>query len=408
MFNGELLEKYSELVIKLGVNLQKGQGLVISCPVEKQEIAHALTRSAYKHGASIVRVRWNDEIIDRLSYDHAELSVLKQVPKWVVDERKALVDNNFCYISISAEDPEIFTGVPEQKLAEVFKSRAKALKKFSDSVMANDIRWCVVSVPTKAWAKKVFPCAEEPEKELAEAISKAMRLDKENSLQDWNTHVNELERRANLLNDKRFSALLFKNSLGTNLKVGLADDHVWLSAKETAKDGVGFIANMPTEEIFTAPHKDRVNGIVKSAMPLIYNGQLIDNFELVFKNGKIINFNAQSGYEALKHLIQTDKGCLRIGEVALIDKKSPIAKMGILFYNTLFDENASCHLAIGKAYPTTIKNGDKLTSVELSKKGANNSVEHVDFMIGTPDMNVYGVLSDQTETPLMLNGEWVI
>ena len=206
----------------------------------------------------------------------------------------------------------------------------------------------------------------------------------------------------------RFDHLLFKNQKGTDLKVGLADDHIWLSAKEKAKDGVNFIANMPTEEIFTAPHAYKVDGVLKSAMPLCENGQVIDEFSITFKDGKITDFSAEKGYDALKNIIDTDDGTKRLGEVALIGKNSPIAKSGILFYNTLFDENASCHLAIGNAYPTCIANGETLTEEELKEKGANDSIEHVDFMIGTSDLSVIGVDKDGNETQIFIDGEWCI
>ncbi len=406
MLTGKTLKNYSDLIMELGVNLQHGQGLIIACPIEKAEIAHALTLSAYEHGAKIVRVRWSDEIIDRLTYDNASLEALKEVPKWMVMERNYIAEKGFCYVAISAENPNAFKGVPAEKLATVSKARSKELKKFSDCVMANGVRWCVVSVPTFEWAKQVFPASNTPEQELSEAIEKTMRLDLANPLAEWKKHVQTLDKRAEFLNNKRFKRLIFSSANRTNLSVGLADEHIWLSAKERAKDGISFIANLPTEEVFTAPHCNKVNGTVKSAMPLIYNGQTIDNFTLTFKDGKIIDFDAELGYDALKYLLKTDKGISRIGEVALIGKNSPIAKSGILFYNTLFDENASCHLALGKAYPTTIKNGSELSTKQLLERGANDSIEHVDFMIGTEDMNVVGIDEQDHQTVIFENGDW--
>ncbi len=408
MLTGKTLKNYADLIMELGVNLQQGQGVIIACPVEKAQIAHALTLSAYAHGASIVRVRWSDEIIDRLSYDNASIPALEEVPKWMIMERNYIAEKGFCYVAISAENPNAFKGVPAEKLAAVSKSRSKAFKKFSDCVMANGVRWCVVSVPTEEWAKQVFPASTNPQDELSEAIEKTMRLDKENPLCAWKEHIKNLQARAQYLNEKNFDALKFTSDNGTNLTVGLADGHIWLSAREIAKDGAPFIANLPTEEVFTAPHSQKVNGVVKSAMPLIYNGQTIDKFTLTFKDGKIVDFDAELGYDALKHLLKTDKGILRIGEVALIGKNSPIAQSGILFYNTLFDENASCHLALGKAYPTTIKDGDKLTLKQLKERGANDSIEHVDFMIGTPDLTVVGIDKAGVETLVFKNGDWII
>ncbi len=408
MLSGKTLENYSDLVIKFGVNLQKGQGLEIICPVEKREIAHALTKSAYKAGAKIVRMRWHDELFDKLGYEYADTTALSEIPKWYVDSKNYLVEKGYCYIAVSAEDPSVFKDIPAEKISAVAKARSKALKWFSDQVMSNGIRWCVVSVPTIAWAKQVFPNSQNPEEDLSKAIETTMRLDVENPTKAWEEHIFTLEKRAKFLNENNFEYIHFKNDKGTDLTVGLADDHVWISAREKAKDGVYFVANMPTEEVFTAPHREKVDGTLVSALPLCENGQIIDDFTITFKNGKIIDFTAKKGYESLKHLIETDSGTRRLGEIALIGKNSPVAKIGTLFYNTLFDENASCHLAIGKAYPTTIKNGESYTLKQLKEKGANDSTEHVDFMIGTLDLTVIGIKKDGTKITLFSDGEWII
>ncbi len=408
MLKGKALNDYANLIIKIGVNLQKGQGLEISCPTQKRDFAIALTKAGYSAGASLVKVRWQDQEVDKLSYLNADTKDLLEVPKWLVDSKNFLVEKNYCYVAVSADDPEAFKNVPSEKLFAVSKARAKALKKFSDNMMANAIRWCVVSVPTKAWAKKVFPNQKNAVKLLSEQIENAMRLNEENPTLAWQKHIEILNKRAKFLNDNEFEYLHFTSSNGTDLKVGLADNHVWTSALEKAKDGVYFMANMPTEEIFTAPHREKVSGMLKSAMPLCSNGQIIDDFSITFKDGKIIDYSAKKGYDALKGLINTDSGTKRLGEVALIGKNSPIAKSNVLFYNTLFDENASCHLAIGKAYPTTIKNGDKLSIKELEKLGANDSREHEDFMIGTADLSVVGIKKDKSTVRLFTDGEWVI
>ena len=408
MLSGKVLNEYASLVVKIGVNLQKGQGLEIVCPTEKRDVAVALTKAGYEAGAKIVRVRWTDEEIDKISYTLAKTDALTEVPKWFVDRRNYLVENGFCYIAVSAEDPQAFKDVPAEKLSAVMRARSKALKKFSDNVMKNEVRWCVVSVPTLAWAKQVFPNSSDPESDLSNAIIKAMRLNTANPVGAWEKHIDTLNRRAEFLNNKNFEYVHFKNSLGTDLKVGLATDHVWISAREKATDGVHFVANLPTEEIFTAPHRLKVDGTLVSALPLCENGQVIDGFKLKFKNGKIVDFSAEKGYETLKQLIETDKGTLRLGEIALIGKNSPIAKSGVLFYNTLFDENASCHLAIGKGYPTTIKNGESLSIKELKEKGLNDSTEHIDFMIGTPDLTVTGIDKNGEKTTLFIDGEWII
>ena len=402
------LEKFAETVLKIGVNLQENQGLEIICPVEKSDVAEALAKMAYKMKAKIVNVRWNSENIDRLNYLNAKTETLTDIPKWFVGSKNYLVEKGFCYVAIAAEDPSAFLGVPPEKLAAVAKARGKALKKFYENVMSNGIRWCVVSVPTKKWAEKVFPNSNEPEKDLLRLIEKTMRLDAENPAKMWEKHIKTLNERAAFLNSHNFEYLRFKNSIGTDFTVGLCDDHTWISAEEKAKDGLPFVANMPTEEVFTAPHRLKAEGTVKSAMPLCYEGQIIDGFSLTFKKGKVVDFSAEKGYETLKNLIQTDNGTRRLGEVALIGKNSPIAKSKVLFYNTLFDENASCHIALGKGYTTTVKGSENLSKKELLLKGLNDSIEHVDFMIGTPDLKIDGIKKDKTAVPLFRNGDWVI
>lgn len=408
MLTGKKLYDFAELVLGVGVNLQKGQGLEIVCPVEKSEVAVAFSEKAYEMGARIVNVRWSCEKTDRVNYLYAEEEALTDIPKWFVDSKNYLVKKGFCYVAIDAEDPSAFKDVPSEKLAAVSKKKSKLLKAFSDEVMSNGIRWCVVSVPTESWAKKIFPAAADPVEELSSAIEKTMRLDEKNPLEAWQKHIATLNRRAEFMNAENFEYLHYTSANGTDLMLGLAENHVWVSAQEKAKDGVPFVANMPTEEIFTAPHKDKINGVVKSALPLSYNGQIIENFSFTFKKGKVVDFSAEKGYDVLKKLLETDSGTLSLGEAALIGKNSPIAKSGILFLNTLFDENASCHLALGKGYPTTVKGGAEMTVKELKKLGVNDSVEHVDFMIGSPDLSVTGIGYDKSETPLFVDGEWVI
>lgn len=403
-----VLKKFAETVLQVGVNLQENQGLEIICPVEKSEVAEAITKAAYKMKAKIVRVRWECENIDRLTYLNASTQTLSDIPKWLVDSKNYLVENGFCYIAIAAENPSAFKGVPSEKIAAAARARGKALKKFFENVMSNGIRWCVVSVPTKEWAKQVFPNSEDPENDLSKEIERSMRLHSKDPVKEWKKHVETLNARAEFLNSHDFTALRFTNSKGTDFTVGLSVGHKWISAEEKAKDGLNFIANMPTEEVFTAPHRLKADGVVKSAMPLCYEGQIIDDFSLTFKNGKVVDFSAAKGYNTLKQIIETDKGTTRLGEVALIGKNSPIAKSEILFYNTLFDENASCHIALGKGYPTTISGGEKMTKRELSARGLNDSIEHVDFMIGTSDLKVDGIMKDGSVIPLFIKGDWAI
>jgi aminopeptidase len=408
MLSQKTIENYCEITLKLGVNLQRGQGVEIICPVEHHSVAVIMTKKAYELGASIVRIRWSAEKVDRLNYIHADENELVNVPKWYVDSKNDLVDKNFCYVALISDDPNCFNDVPSQRLAKATIAKSKALKRYFNAVTSNKIRWCLASLPSYEWAKTVFPNSENPQEDLTNAIIKSMRLDKPNPLKEWEKHISNLEKRTAFLNQNDFEYLHFSNSIGTDLTVGLCQDHVWLSAKEKAQDGIDFIANLPTEEVFTAPHRLKVDGVVKSAKPLSLNGKIIDQFSLTFKNGKVVDYSAKVGEDVLKTLLETDKGTVRLGEVALIGKNSPISKSGILFYNTLFDENASCHLALGKAYPTTVKNGTNLSGKELMALGANDSLEHEDFMIGTPDLKVVGIKKDKTQVLIFNNGEWVI
>lgn len=410
MLNDKQLANYAELVVKVGVNLQKGQDLLISSPIECGEIARQLAVEAYKAGARDITINYTDEKMTRIRLDHGAVDVLTNIPKWLVAMRDTAVDNRACTISISAGDPSIYSGVDADKLSKYNNSLRLAIKKFREATMSNLIRWCVISVPTVNWAKKVFPdCdATQAVDKLWASIGKAMRLDAADPVAEWKKHIDTLHRRSELLNSYNFDHLLMTSRNGTNLKVGLAKDHLWLAAREMGQDNVPFTANMPTEEIFTAPHKYKVDGVLKSALPLVENGNVIDKFSITFKDGRVTDFSAEKGYDTLKHLINTDEGSHHLGEVALIGKKSPIAQMGILFFNTLFDENASCHLAIGKAYPTTVKNGNNMTLEQLDKMGVNDSLEHCDFMIGSSDFNVVGVTAKGEKVQLFVDGDWVV
>lgn len=399
---------FAELILRLGVNVQKGQPVLINCPVEKAEIGRIFAEKAYEVGASYVKIKYGDEKLARINYLHAAEEVLCDVPPSAVAEKLELLERGYCYVSIVAEDPNILKGLDEKKIANVNKAFSKANKKFHDGVMNNAIRWCVVSVPSEAWAKEVFPDADDPQETLWEAIAKSVRLYAADPVEEWKKHIATLNRRAEFLNENDFDYLHYTSANGTDLKVGLAENHRWLAAEEVGQDGVKFIANMPTEEVFTAPHRLRVDGVVKNALPLVENGNVIDGFSLTFKEGKVADFSAEKGYETLKGILETDEGATHIGEVALIGKNSTIAQSKTLFYNTLFDENASCHLALGKAYPTTIFGGDKMSEEELKAHGANDSLTHVDFMIGTEDLSVTGVKKNGEKVELFKDGEWTI
>ena len=409
MIDNNKLNHFAELAIKVGVNLQKDQFLVVNCPVECAYIARIIVEQAYKAGAGQVFVNWRDDVLSRLNMQYASEDVLKDIPQWQIDKNDYYIKKGVALISVAASDPAVFAGLDAAKIRRVSTASAQAQKNFHNATMSNVLRWCVVSVPTSKWAQKVFPDCNESEAvdKLWKAIATIMRLDKDDPTKAWQDHCDNLSDRAEFLNNNAFKAIHLKNAKGTDVTIGLPDNHVWLAAKEKAQDGVEFLANIPTEEVFTAPHRLTANGRVVNALPLCENGEIIDDFFIEFKDGRIVDFGAKQGYETLKGLIETDEGTHYLGEIALVSKQSPIAKQNRLFFNTLFDENASCHLAIGKGYPSCVKDYLQLDEKQLFERGVNNSVEHVDFMIGTPDMFVEGIKKDGTRVTIFENGDWV-
>ena len=406
--NEILLEKYADLIVKTGVNLQKGQTLVISTPIECASFARMIAEVAYLAGARDVVMNWKDELFSKIRFLQAPEEVFEEFPEWQKEFYISYVKQGAAFISIAASDPELLKDVNPDRVAKLQKTSNLALQEYRERLMSNKNAWCVVSIPTKSWAKKVFPKLSEDEamEKLWDAIFKTVRVDTEDPVAVWAEHKNKLKASADFLNSHQFKFLHYKNSLGTDLEVELPADHIWLGGSEYTPEGIEFIANMPTEEVFTLPKKTGVNGHVVSSMPLNYNGNLIDQFTLTFKAGKIIDFTAVQGYEVLKKLIETDEGSYYLGEVALVPYDSPISNAKILYFNTLFDENASCHLAIGKAYPVCIKNGKNMNNSELTQLGVNDSLTHVDFMIGTQDLEIIGVTAAGVEIPVFKNGNF--
>ena len=382
-----LLKKYAKLAIYQGVNVQKNQTLVISSPIECAKFTRMLVEEAYIKGAKEVVVQWNDELTGKLKYKYSPIEVFETVPEWVKESRLSYAKEGACFLSISASDPELLKDVDPKKVATFRKASSIASREFSSRLMSNENAWSIVSIPTVGWAKKVFPNVSEDEavEKLWDAIFKIVRVDSQDPVKAWEEHKNTLKKNMDFLNSKRFKSLHYTNSLGTDLIIQLPEKHLWAGGAEFTQDGTEFIANMPTEEIFSMPKKTGVNGKVVSSMPLNYGGNLINNFSLTFKDGKVVDFSAEEGYETLKNLLDTDEGAKYLGEVALVPYNSPISNSNIIFFNTLYDENASCHLAFGKAYSLCIKDGEKMSEEELLKEGANDSLTHVDFMIGTKD-----------------------
>lgn len=404
------LLKYADLVVTKGINIQKNQSVVISCPIERADFARALARKAYEKGASEVIVNWLDDELTLLKYENAPMDVFEEYPQWAVDKSKYYYEKGAAIISVSATDPELLKNVDPIKIATYNKVASLANKENMKYTM-NDINsWCVVSVPTKGWAKRVFPELSEDEavKKLWEAIFYTTRVDKENPIEEWDKHVAEMDRNASFLNEKKFVKLHYTNSKGTDLEVELPKGHIWLSAGSTNANNTVFIANMPTEEVFTLPKKDGVNGKLFSTKPLNYGGNIIDEMEFTFKDGKVVEYDAKIGKKYLDDMFSVDENGKYLGEVALVPYDSPISNSNILFINTLFDENASCHFAFGKAYPTCIEGGTEMTDEELKAHGVNDALIHEDFMVGSSDLSIIGITEDGEEIEIFKDGNWAI
>jgi aminopeptidase len=408
--NNQYLEQYARLIVKTGVNLQKDQTLVIFSPIEVASFTRLIAQCAYDEGAKDVVVRWEDEKLSKIKYQSAPDATLETVPEWQKEFYLSYAREGAAFVNIYAEDPELMKDVDSGRIQKASKAMGTAIREYRERRMNNQNRWVVVSVPTEAWAKKVFPEASEAEavERLWEVIFQTVRADKENPVEAWKEHCQSLKKRREYFDENPVKSLHIQNSLGTDLQVELPEGNIWLGGSEFSPDGVEFVANMPTEELFTVPKKTGVNGKVVASMPLNHNGSLIENFSLEFKDGKVVAFEAEKGYETLKNIVETDEGSCYLGELALVPYNSPISNLNILFYNTLFDENASCHLAIGKAYPVCIKNGDKMSKEELEAAGVNDSLTHVDFMFGTEDLTITGTTMNDEEIAIFRNGNFVI
>ena len=404
----KFMERFADVIIRLGLNLQKGQILNIKTNVEAYEFARIVASMAYKYGASDVVIKYNDDYISRAFFENVDLDTIKNIPDYIYHQAKYLVDNNACMLSISSPNPGIMKGLDINKMQEYNLAYMKKVPFLREYSMNNKGQWCVVSMPNKLWADKVFENDSDAYDKLFAAIMKASRIDlSRDSISDWQVHMKELEQHRDILNKYNFKTLHFKNSLGTDLHIDLVENHIWGGGGEYTQNGIYFSPNMPTEEVFTMPSAYGVNGRVYSTKPLNYQGHLIENFYLDFKDGAVVNYHAEKEEEALKALLETDDGSMRLGEVALISYDSPISNMNILFYNTLFDENASCHLALGNAYTMNIKDGYNLSLEELKKKGYNSSMIHVDFMFGSKDLSVIGTDHDGKEVVIFKKGNFV-
>ncbi|WP_419883583.1 aminopeptidase [Peribacillus sp. B-H-3] len=401
------LEKYAELAVKVGVNVQEGQTLVINTMLEGAELVREIVKKAYKAGARNVIVNWNDDIVGRTKYELAPDDVFSEYPEYRAKETIELAENGAAFLSVISSSPDLLKGIQSERIANFQKAAGTALKKYRQYMQSDKVSWSIVAVPSQAWADKVFPedAAETRIHKLWDAIFKATRIDAENPVDAWKVHDSSLHEKVEYLNEKRYTKLHYR-APGTDLTIELPSKHLWVGAGSINEKGHEFMANMPTEEVFTVPLKTGVNGTVSSTKPLSYGGNIIDNFSVTFKDGRITEVKAEEGEEILKQLVETDEGSHYLGEVALVPFNSPISQSNILFYNTLFDENASNHLAIGSAYAFCIEGGKKMSQKELEENGLNESLTHVDFMIGSDQMDIDGIKEDGTSEPVFRNGDW--
>lgn len=403
-----MLKKYAELIVKQGVNLQKGQELMIDASVECFELVREITKQAYIVGAKDVIVNYSDERVTRLRYENCDVEHFQNVPNYLVELRNQYALRHAAVVTIVSSDPESLKGIDPLKIQTWQMNYRQACETFYEHLNLEINRWCIVGYPSVKWANKVFPemSDEEAIETLKNAIYKVTRCDCDNPIEAWNKHRASFEERVDVLNTQKIQSLHYTNGLGTDLTIGMTDHYLFGGGGGQTTDGIYHFPNMPTEEIFTSPHKDKVNGIVYSSMPLNYNGNIIDEFSITFKDGRIVNYDAKVGYEVLKSIIETDEGSHYLGEVALVPYDSPIRNMGILFYSTLFDENAACHLAIGRGFGDCYEDGLTMTKEQLLQKGVNDSLTHVDFMIGTKDLSIVATLEGGEEFVIFKDGNY--
>ncbi|BBH23811.1 aminopeptidase AmpS [Paenibacillus baekrokdamisoli] len=403
------LEQYAELIVKVGVNVQQGQEVFITSAIEMAPLARLIVDRSYAAGASNVHVDWTDEALSRLKYEKAADEIFTSFPAWESAKRNAFVENGAAFIALISPNPSLLKGIDPQRISNFQKAAGQGLAEYRRAIQSDKVAWTVVAASSKEWATMIFPGVsdEEAVAKLWDAIFETVRLNTTNPVEAWAAHNANLHAKVDILNTKHFRKLHYR-ATGTDLTVELSDKHLWVGASSTTKDGIAFMANMPTEEVFTVPLREGVNGYVSSTKPLSYGGNIIDRFKLTFETGRIVKVEAEEGEDMLKRLVDTDEGSHYLGEVALVPHESPISQSNILFYNTLFDENASNHFAIGSGYAFNVEGGKTMSAEELAANGVNSSITHVDFMIGSAEMDIDGILDDGTIVPIFRQGNWAI
>ena len=403
------LREYADLLIEIGVNIQPGQNLVIAVPVDCAHFARLCAKAAYARGCREVVMNWRDDELSREKYLRAAEDVFDTVPRWTRHLYNDYAEEGAAYLSISATDPENLRGVDAGRIVRSQRASSEALQPFYRLQMQNGVPWCIASIPIPSWARKVFPEVEDPVARLWEAIFAAVRITGDGrAVERWQAHLKLLEERKEKLNALHFASLRYTNALGTDLTIRLPEDHLWAAGDGMTPTGQHFIANMPTEEIFTAPLREGIDGVVYASVPLCHDGNIIDKFFFRVEAGRIVEARAEVGEETLRAAISVDEGAAYFGEVALVPYDSPIRNQEILFYNTLFDENAACHLAFGEAYPECIRGGETMDKEERKAHGLNDSITHVDFMIGTRDLSIVGTTRDGRQVPVFVDGNFAL
>ncbi|ETR78574.1 peptidase M29 [Afipia sp. P52-10] len=403
----ERLNELAKVAVNVGLGLRAGQELVMTAPVEALPLARLITEQAYRAGASLVTTLYSDDAATLQRFRYAPEESFDKAPGWLFDGMAVAYRNGAARLAIVGEDPSLLSEQDPGRVARANRARSEAYKPALEPIVNFDINWSIVSYATSAWAKAVFPDNPAPLAlaKLWDAIFAASRVDGPDSVAAWRRHNDALHARTAQLNAKRYAALHFRGP-GTDLNVGLADDHWWEGGAATAKNGIVCNANIPSEEVFSTPHRLRVDGVVRSTKPLSYQGTLIQDIAVRFEAGRIVESHARTGADVLAKVLATDEGACRLGEVALVPHSSPISKSGVLFYNTLFDENAASHIALGQSYTKCMRNGASLTQQQLLERGANTSLIHIDWMIGSGEIDVDGIGHDGSGEPVMRKGEW--
>ena len=405
--NKTRLRKYANLIARCGANVQKGQEVIINAELDQPEFVKMVVEECYKAGAAKVSVDWSYQPLTKLSVRYQKEKTLGTLEKWQIEKWEHQAEVLPCKIYLMSEDPDGLAGINQKKYAKAMASRSKTIKPIRNR-MENKYQWCIAAVPGKEWAKKIFPGerASTAVEKLWEAILSTSRVD-DDPIAAWEEHNADLKKRYEYLNSLGIKELKYKASNGTDFRVGLIPEGVFLGGgEETQGRGVYFNPNIPTEEIFTSPKKGDADGIVYSSKPLSYGGQLIDNFWIKFEGGKAVEVGAEQNESLLRELIAMDEGAAYLGECALVPYSSPIRESGLLFYNTLFDENAACHLALGRGFTNLLRDYEKYTEEEAHELGINDSIVHEDFMIGTADLNITAVCADGSEVAIFKDGEW--